>query len=297
MGTPTPKRRDNQKPRFWNGPRILFGGGAIGLGLVTAWRNIEGRIASATNEAEIVKELVTGASMEAVSVGAAALAIYQWKHDRVRAGAMGLVAAFCYAANTHAASNNIAAQAERSINIVEGQGASASTLAAEIADLERSRDAIITKHDGHIPRDEETLEAHLNALGGAEKNPINASRAASEAGDRREYDRLTEEIAAKRIAKAAADVRANDGVHSTNDGFAGRYEILGMQAIQALAFWLSDTKSRHRPPKGQKDHPPPGHKRSAPAKGSRKSGRGKKDINAQTWAIIRAKEGQRRPGP
>lgn len=267
-------------------PRIVFGGGAIGLAVMTAWRNIEGRLAGASNDADVIKEIMTGASMEAVGVGAAALAIFGWKHNKARALALAGVAAFAYTANTRAAHENIAAQVQRAENVIESEGASAAVLSAQIADLETGREAIVSRYDGHVPRDADTLDAWVNNLpGGPEENPINVARAESEKADRAEYDRLSEDIAAKIVARAHAEVLANDELHGTGQNGWGELEIYGMQAIQALGWWLADTSSRHRSPA-----PSPKDKNSRPMSDAQRASRRK-------WAIIRGKQRAAAQGP
>ena len=237
-------------------PKILFGSGAIGLGLVTAWRNVAGRIAGAANDADMIKEILTGLSMEMVGVGAAAMAVASMKHDRLRAIALGLVSAFAYASNTRASYANLENQFQNATNAIEVEQVNLERLDEEIATLEKERDAIVERYDGVVPRTAETLDAWVEGLpGGREDNPINAARAEAEKGDRKEYNRLSEAIAGKLMLKSSAKVAANDEVQGTggNDVMTA-VEITGMQALQALGFWLADTRKRHQPHPDENRH-------------------------------------------
>ncbi len=261
------KKQENLATERFNIARVGLGAGALALFASTAYMNVSGWVAQASDASQALANGLLAGGFELMALFGLTWAGYQYAAGRKAAASVAAaIAVTAIIFNTFAAQNFLHLQSDGLANAIETSAANLSVVESEIDALNRQIDSLITENGGTIPRPIEAIKGQYSHLNPSE-NPINMGRRDSEIALREEYNRLQGRVLELKRDAAADTVAANDQARTViPTAMLGPFVWL-LEIIKGTAFFALGNTS---PDAKQK--------------------RVEHEQNRRRWAIIRAKQ-------
>ncbi|GJL93855.1 MAG: hypothetical protein DHS20C05_02600 [Hyphococcus sp.] len=250
---PKTKRTINLTQEF-NWTRWGLGAGIAALTLSSAFMNISGWVGMAATIEQALANGALSGGMELTALFAIPYAGFMMRKGHHGKAILALtVAAVAISTNIYATQNFLHVQADTMVNTIELSGAELAQIDAQITDLEREMESIITQNGGTVPRDVESIEQVYSNLD-ADKNPINMMNKDAEIGARQRYEELLAEMEALRAESTAPSVTANDTARSVIPPQHMRTFVTALELMKATGLYVLGNSTMFWSEKARKEY-------------------------------------------
>lgn len=216
--------------------------------------NVSGWVGMASTVQQALANGVLSGGMEMTALFAIPYAGFMMRKGHYGKAMLALtVAAVAISTNIYATQNFLHVQTDTMVNTIELSGAELAQIDAQVSDLEREMDSIITQNGGTIPRDVETIERSYGNLD-SEKNPINMMNKDAEIGARERFEELLAEMEALREQSAAPSVAANDTARSVIPPEHMRTFVTALELMKATGLYILGNSTMFWSEKARKEH-------------------------------------------